>query len=98
GTGGVSLFALQFARAAGATVIATSSSDEKLATLRKLGAHHVINYREEEKWGEVARELAGGAGVDHIIEVGGPNTLGQSFAAARTGAHIALIGAVGGFD
>ncbi len=98
GTGGVSLFALQFAKAAGARVIATSSSSEKLARLKALGADHVINYREEEKWGEVARELTGGLGVDHVVEVGGPNTLGQSFTAARTGGHIAIIGAVGGFD
>ena len=98
GTGGVSLFALQFAKAAGATVIATSSSAEKLARLTALGADHVINYRETEKWGEAALALTGGLGVEHIIEVGGPHTIGQSFVAARTGAHIAIIGAVGGFD
>jgi NADPH:quinone reductase-like Zn-dependent oxidoreductase len=98
GTGGVSLFALQFAKAAGATVIATSSSDEKLDRLRALGADHVLNYRAVEKWGEAALALTGGLGVDHIVEVGGPRTIGQSFAAARTGGHIAIIGAVGGFD
>jgi NADPH:quinone reductase-like Zn-dependent oxidoreductase len=98
GTGGVSLFALQFAKAAGATVIATSSSPEKLARLTALGADHVINYRETEKWGEAVLALTGGLGVEHIIEVGGPHTIGQSFVAARTGAHIAIIGAVGGFD
>jgi len=98
GTGGVSLFALQFAKAAGATVIATSSSAQKLDRLKALGADHVVNYREEEKWGEAVLQLTGGLGVDHIVEVGGPNTLAQSFIAARTGAHIALIGAVGGFD
>lgn len=98
GTGGVSLFALQFAKAAGATVIATSSSAEKLERLKALGADHTINYRKTEKWGEAVLALTGGLGVDHIIEVGGPNTLGQSFVAARTGAHIAIIGAVGGFD
>lgn len=97
GTGGVSLFALQFAKAAGATVIATSSSAEKLARLKDLGADHVINYREEPKWGAAVLELTGGLGVDHIIEVGGPNTLAQSLQAARTGAHIAIIGAVAGF-
>lgn len=97
GTGGVSLFALQFAKAAGATVIATSSTPEKLARLSALGADHVINYRETEKWGEAVLALTGGLGVEHVIEVGGPNTIGQSFIAARTGAHIAIIGAVGGF-
>jgi len=97
GTGGVSLFALQFAKAAGATVIATSSSPEKLAKLKALGADHVINHRETEKWGEAALALTGGVGVEHVIEVGGPSTLGQSFVAARTGGHVAIIGAVGGF-
>jgi NADPH:quinone reductase-like Zn-dependent oxidoreductase len=97
GTGGVALFALQFAKAAGATVIATSSNDEKLARLKALGADHVVNYRRIEKWGEAVLALTGGVGVEHVIEVGGPNTLAQSFAAARTGGHIALIGAVGGF-
>lgn len=98
GTGGVSLFALQFAKAAGATVIATSSSADKLARLKALGADHVINYRDTEKWSEQVLALTGGLGVDHVIEVGGPNTLPQSLASARTGAHLALIGAVGGFD
>ena len=98
GTGGVSLFALQFAKAAGATVIATSSSPAKLERLKALGADHVINYREVEKWGEAALALTGGLGVDHIVEVGGPHTIGQSFVAARTAGHIAIIGAVGGFD
>ncbi|WP_326490665.1 zinc-dependent alcohol dehydrogenase family protein [Sphingobium sufflavum] len=98
GTGGVSLFALQFAKAAGATVIATSSSVEKLGKLKALGADHVINYRETEKWGEAVLALTGGLGVDHIVEVGGPHTMGQSCIAARTGGHIAIVGAVGGFD
>jgi NADPH:quinone reductase-like Zn-dependent oxidoreductase len=97
GTGGVSLFALQFAKAAGAIVIATSSSADKLARLQALGADHVINYRDEQKWGEAVLELTGGLGADHVIEVGGPNTMAQSLAAARTGAHIAVIGAVAGF-
>jgi len=98
GTGGVSLFALQFAKAAGATVIATSSSAEKLERLTALGADHVINHRETANWGEAALALTGGLGVDHVMEVGGPNTLAQSFTAARTGGHIALIGAVAGFS
>ena len=98
GTGGVSLFALQFAKAAGARVIATSSTPEKLERLKALGADLVVNHRETENWGEAVVELNGGRGVDHIVEVGGPNTLAQSFQAARTGAHIALIGAVAGFE
>lgn len=97
GTGGVSLFALQFAKAAGATVIATSSSAEKLARLKALGADHVLNHVEDPEWGKAALELTGGLGVDHVIEVAGPNALAQSFAAARTGGHVALIGATGGF-
>jgi NADPH:quinone reductase-like Zn-dependent oxidoreductase len=97
GTGGVSLFALQFAKAAGATVIATSSSAERLERLKQLGADHVVNYRQVEKWGEAVLALTGGLGVEHVIEVGGPNTLPQSLIAARTAAHVAIIGAVGGF-
>lgn len=96
GTGGVSIFALQFAKMAGATVIATSSSDEKLERLKTLGADHLINYRNTENWGEVAREIAGGRGVDHIVEVGGPATLDQSMLAARVGAHISVIGILTG--
>jgi NADPH:quinone reductase-like Zn-dependent oxidoreductase len=98
GTGGVSLFALQFAKAAGAVVIATSSSAEKLERLKALGADHVVNHREVEKWGEAVLALTDGVGVDHIVEVGGPNTLPQSLVAARTGAHLAIIGAVAGFQ
>ena len=98
GTGGVSIAALQFAKAAGARVIATSSSPERLARLTALGADHVINYREDPDWGQTALGLTGGLGVDHVVEVGGPNTLPQSLIAARTGGHLAIIGAVGGFD
>ena len=96
GTGGVSIFALQFAKAAGATVIATSSSDEKLERLSALGADHVINYRHDENWGETAFKLSGGLGVDHVIEVGGAETLAQSMAAVRSGGHIAVIGILSG--
>jgi NADPH:quinone reductase-like Zn-dependent oxidoreductase len=96
GTGGVSIFALQFAKMAGATVIATSSSPEKLAKLETLGADHLINYRKDEKWGETARRLTGGRGVDHVIEVGGPATLQQSIIAARIGGHVSLIGILTG--
>jgi NADPH:quinone reductase-like Zn-dependent oxidoreductase len=96
GTGGVSIFALQIAKAMGATVIATSSSDEKLERARALGADHAINYRATPEWGEAARALTGGRGVDHVIEVGGPGTLPQSIAATRVGGHIALIGVLTG--
>lgn len=96
GTGGVSIFALQFAKMAGATVIATSSSDEKLDRLKALGANHLINYRKTANWGELAREITNGRGVDHIVEVGGPATLDQSMMAARVGAHISVIGILTG--
>ncbi|KRW62515.1 zinc-dependent alcohol dehydrogenase family protein [Pseudomonas sp. TTU2014-080ASC] len=96
GTGGVSIFALQFAKMAGATVIATSSSDAKLERLSAMGADHVINYRTNPTWGETAREITGGRGVDHVVEVGGPATLNQSMAAARVGGHISVIGILTG--
>lgn len=98
GTGGVSIYALQFAKAAGARVIATSSSAERLERLTALGADHVINYKDNAEWGQTVLGLTGGLGADHIIEVGGPSTLPQSLIAARTGGHLAIIGAVGGFD
>ncbi|MGQ5250187.1 zinc-dependent alcohol dehydrogenase family protein [Xanthomonas arboricola] len=96
GTGGVSIFALQFAKAMGATVIATSSSDEKLAKARALGADHVINYRQHAEWSAQVLEITNGRGVDHVVEVGGPGTLAQSIRAARIGGHIALIGVLTG--
>lgn len=96
GTGGVSIFALQFAKMAGATVIATSSSDDKLSRLKAMGADHLINYRSDTHWGETARALTGGRGVDHVIEVGGPSTLEQSMIAARVGGHISVIGILTG--
>jgi NADPH:quinone reductase-like Zn-dependent oxidoreductase len=91
GTGGVSLLALRIAKAAGARVIATSSSDAKLERMRALGADIVINYRTEPEWGAKAAQLAGG-GVDHVVEVGGLGTLAQSMAAVGFGGEIALIG------
>jgi NADPH:quinone reductase-like Zn-dependent oxidoreductase len=97
GTGGVSLFALQFAKAAGARVIATSSSEQKLEKLKGLGADAVINYRAVRDWGQKAKDLTDGHGVDHVIEVGGPGTLTQSITACRTGGHIALIGVLTSF-
>jgi len=96
GTGGVSIFALQLAKAAGATVIATSSSPEKLAKLKDLGADHLINYKEEPNWGAAAMALTGGRGVDAVVEIGGPGTMGQSIQACRIGGHISLIGVLTG--
>ena len=97
GTGGVSIIALQLAKAMGASVIATSSSDEKLERLKALGADHVVNYRTTEAWGRKVFELSDG-GVDHVVEVGGPGTLGQSMEATRVHGHIALIGVLTGFQ
>ncbi|WP_153787763.1 NAD(P)-dependent alcohol dehydrogenase [Pseudomonas sp. EMN2] len=96
GTGGVSIFALQFAKLAGATVIATSSSDAKLERLKALGADHLINYKTTPAWGERVRALTDNRGVDHVIEVGGPATLEQSMIAARIGGHVSLIGILTG--
>ena len=96
GTGGVSIFALQIAKMMGAQVIATSSSDEKLQRLLDMGADEVINYRRDPQWGEIARRMTNGRGVDHVIEVGGADTLMQSLDASRAGAHIALIGILSG--
>jgi NADPH:quinone reductase-like Zn-dependent oxidoreductase len=96
GTGGVSTFALQLAKHAGASVIATSSSDAKLQRARALGADHGINYRDTPDWPAAARALTGGQGVDHIIEVGGAGTLPQSMAALRPGGHLALVGQLSG--
>lgn len=96
GTGGVSIFALQFAKMMGARVISTSSSDDKLARLRELGADHTINYKTTPAWGEKVQELTNGEGVDHVIEVGGPGTLPESIDAVRIGGHISLIGVLTG--
>lgn len=98
GSGGVSIFALQIARAAGATVIATSSSDEKLERLLALGASHGINYASTPKWGSAARALTDGRGVDHVVEVGGAGTMNQSITACRVGGHIAMIGVLAGYE
>lgn len=98
GTGGLSLFAVQLAKAAGATVIATSSSDWKLDRLRALGADHLINYRETPGWGKRAVEFTGGRGVDAVVDVGGAGTIGQSMQAARIGGHISIIGALDGWS
>lgn len=97
GTGGVSVFALQFAKAAGARVIATSSSDEKLDKLKAMGADELINYKEVHAWGAKVLELTGGVGVDTVVEIGGAGTLDQSMLAAKVGGHVALIGVLAGF-
>jgi NADPH:quinone reductase-like Zn-dependent oxidoreductase len=97
GTGGVSVFALQFAKAAGARVIATSSSDAKLERMRALGADELINYKDVPEWGVKALELTGGQGVDCVVEIGGAGTLDQSMTASRVGGHVAMIGVLAGF-
>ena len=96
GTGGVSLFGLQFARLAGARIIATSSSNAKLDRARQLGASDGVNYKENPEWDKAARALTGGMGVDHIVEVGGAGTLPQSLRAVRMGGRISLIGVLAG--
>jgi NADPH:quinone reductase-like Zn-dependent oxidoreductase len=96
GTGGVSIWALQLAKLMGATVAITSSSGEKLERAKALGADFLVNYREQKDWGRVVREWTGGRGVDHVVEVGGPGTLGQSIEAVRVGGHISLIGVLTG--
>jgi NADPH:quinone reductase-like Zn-dependent oxidoreductase len=96
GTGGVSLFALQFARLAGARVIITSSHDEKLSRALKMGASDGVNYKTTPDWDKKVRELTGEVGVDHVVELGGAGTLGRSLKAVRTGGHIALIGVLSG--
>ncbi len=95
GSGGVSVFALQLARLAGARVIATSSHEEKRARLRELGAFETIDYRADAEWGRTARKITG-AGVDHVIEVGGAGTMEQSLHAVRTGGTISVIGVLEG--
>ncbi len=96
GTGGVSIFALLFARLAGARVIVTSSSDAKLERARSLGAWETINYRADPDWGRSARALAGGVGVDQVVEVGGAGTMDQSLSAVRPGGTISVIGVLDG--
>ncbi len=92
GSGGVSVFALQLARAVGARVIATTSSIAKAEQLKALGASEVVNYRDDPEWGRSVRKLTGGRGVDRVVEVGGPGTIGQSLRAVAVGGEIASIG------
>jgi NADPH:quinone reductase-like Zn-dependent oxidoreductase len=96
GTGGVSIFALQIGKLVGARVIVTSSSDDKLARARQLGADEVINYRTHPEWSKLARDFTNGRGVDHVIEVGGAGTLAQSLRAVRPGGTISVIGVLSG--
>ncbi|WP_422928800.1 zinc-dependent alcohol dehydrogenase family protein [Singulisphaera sp. PoT] len=96
GTGGVSLFALQFARIAGVRVIATSSSDEKLARVKEMGAADLINYKTTPDWDKAARKLTDGVGVDHVVEVGGSGTLPKSLGAVASGGRISMIGVLSG--
>jgi NADPH:quinone reductase-like Zn-dependent oxidoreductase len=93
GSGGVAVFALQFARLLGARVIATTSTREKAERLRALGAAEVINYAETPDWDEMARNLTDGRGVDCVVEIGGPGTIAMSLQALAVGGHVSLIGA-----
>lgn len=96
GTGGVSIFGLQFAKAAGLRTVITSSSDEKLDRARALGADHLVNYRTTPAWSKPVREVTGGRGADFIMEVGGAGTIQESMKAVKIGGHIAIIGIVAG--
>lgn len=97
GTGGVSILGLQLARAAGLRVIVTSSSDEKLARARQLGAHHTINYATIPEWQDEVLHLTHGVGAQVVLEVGGQGTVNRSVAAAAMGGTVAIIGGVSGF-
>jgi NADPH:quinone reductase-like Zn-dependent oxidoreductase len=96
GTGGVSIFALQFAQLLGAKAIVTSSCDDKLKRARKLGAWQAVNYIDDPDWGKTTRELTDGVGVDHVLDVGGGRTLEQSLRAIRIGGEISLVGVLSG--
>lgn len=96
GTGGVSIFGLQFAHAAGYRTVITSSSDEKLARAKAMGADQLINYKGTPEWGKAVRDGTGGVGADLIIEVGGGGTIEQSMRAIKIGGHIAIVGVVAG--
>ena len=96
GTGGVSIFALQLARAMGIAAIITSSSDEKLARAKMLGTTHGINYKTTPDWEKAALEFTSGRGVDHVVEVGGAATLSRSFGAIRVGGKVSMIGGLSG--
>jgi NADPH:quinone reductase-like Zn-dependent oxidoreductase len=96
GTGGVSLFAVQFAKVAGAKVIVTSSSDDKLKRAKEMGADEMINYRSDKNWGKAALAMSEGVGIDNVIELGGTQTLKQSLISVRPGGTISMIGVLSG--
>ena len=98
GTGGVSLFALQFAKICGARCILISGSNKKMKRAQELGADEVLNYQDLPEWGKRVRDFSGGEGVDHIVEVGGPETLPQSLRAIRPGGTISMIGVLSGSE
>ncbi|KAF7791558.1 hypothetical protein EIP86_002574 [Pleurotus ostreatoroseus] len=98
GTGGVSIFALQFAVASGAAVIVTSSSNDKLALVKKLGAKYTINYKETPDWDKEVLKITNGEGVHHVLELGGPATLVKSINSVRLSGHVHIIGAIAGID
>ena len=98
GTGGVSIFALQFAKSLGAKVIATSSSDVKIKKLKSLGADYCINYKQNPNWSEEVLNYTKGRGVDHVIEVGGAETLGESINSVKVAGHISVIGILSGLQ
>ena len=96
GTGGVSIYALQFAKMAGAQVIITSSSDEKLARAKQMGADHTINYRKTPNWSEEVMKITNGRGADIVVEVGGAGTINESLNAVRVAGYIGVIGILTG--
>jgi NADPH:quinone reductase-like Zn-dependent oxidoreductase len=96
GTGGVALFALQFAKLLGAHVTIISSSDEKIARAKKLGADAAINYVKVPEWYKATREITGGRGYDHIVELGGEKTLQQALRCVRPGGTLSMIGVLSG--
>ena len=98
GTGGVSLFALQFAKICGARCILISGSNQKMKRAQEFGADEVLNYQDLPEWGKQVRDFSGGEGVDHIVEVGGPETLPQSLRAIRPGGTISMIGVLSGSE
>lgn len=98
GTGGVSLFALKIAKLMKARAIVISGSEEKIARAKELGADATIHYGETEAWEKAAKEITGGRGVDHIVEIGGSGTLARSMRAVRPGGRIYVIGVVTGND
>jgi NADPH:quinone reductase-like Zn-dependent oxidoreductase len=98
GTGGVSIYALQLAKAFGARVIITSSSDDKLKRAAKLGADVTVNYKTDPEWWQTVKAATDGIGVDHVVDVGGPDTLNQSLKALKPGGFIAVVGLLTGIE